>query len=291
MEAEGLTWAQQRQLVEGAVLGEPGAKLVLLMLHSFASTEGAAWPSLGTLARLCDAGPGDPGVRWARKRVRQLEELGAVEREVRTRPNGSQTSNRIVIRFGTLRKLAAPAQPSQVAAGAAAPGVESAPAADVPGSIQVDPARGLFSSASPGSGPLPAEVGGPYLQRQGGPCPPRYPQSDPDRQVPRLPEGKRAPGSSGWFREWQEAFVRAWNEVHPGAAYSWAGAKDTKALQAIHRAVKGDRARFDAAVRRFLVDADGRRRFPDQSMAIFAMRINGYVGQYTPELLGGGGVA
>jgi GntR family transcriptional regulator len=86
MSLVAMTWAWEQDVASGA-------KLVLLALADRANEDdGTCWPGIKTVARKVGLSE-----RVVRKHVESLEVLGLLRREVRTRGDGSQTSNLIVL--------------------------------------------------------------------------------------------------------------------------------------------------------------------------------------------------
>jgi DNA-binding transcriptional MocR family regulator len=75
----------------------PTEKLVLLMLANYADAQRAAcWPSRRRLAEQCGV-----RVETIKRAIRQLEDLGLIERDKRFDASGRQTSNRYTLRIDT----------------------------------------------------------------------------------------------------------------------------------------------------------------------------------------------
>lgn len=73
----------------------PTEKLVLLMLANYADAQRAAcWPSRQRLAEQCGV-----RVETIKRAIRQLEDLGLIERDKRFDDSGRQTSNRYTLRI------------------------------------------------------------------------------------------------------------------------------------------------------------------------------------------------
>jgi hypothetical protein len=102
MSLEAMTWAFKQALA-------PAAKVVLLALADYADDEWRAWPSMKTMADKTSLSE-----RAVRNNIRGLEDVGLISTEVRSRTNGSQTSNEY-----TLHGMPTPPAPS---AGAPSPG-------------------------------------------------------------------------------------------------------------------------------------------------------------------------
>ena len=89
MSVKAMTWAWEQQGLSD------GEKLTLMAFADHADDHGVCWPSNGRVAE--KVGCKDRAVR---ERVGRLEAKGMLHRETRTRPNGSQTSNLVVLHMG-----------------------------------------------------------------------------------------------------------------------------------------------------------------------------------------------
>ena len=83
MSHKASAWAVEQRV------GDPTAKLLLLTLAESASIDEAeCWPSIGTLARRVEASEAT-----VKRKLKDLTAAGLLEVNVRTRPNGSSSSN------------------------------------------------------------------------------------------------------------------------------------------------------------------------------------------------------
>lgn len=285
---QALTWVEQRRLIEGAVMAGCQQKLLLLILHSFASTSGAAWPSVRRLAAIACQDE-----RWVQRYTSELIGAGVIAKRPRYRGNGSQSSNLIEIDFEVLatrqidhnRSGATPAGGvSSSAAGADRPAAGRAGGADAamaaaaasePGVVAV-----LFPHDQGGGGDAGVTGGGDKGVTGGGDAgvtPRGIQKENPIRSKSEM-------GASGWFKQWQAAFVAGWESAYPGGRYVWQGARDTEGLKRVHAGIGGDAAKFDKVLAKFFTDPEVGKRFRDRSASVLGMVINQYSARWVPEL-------
>lgn len=88
MSVQALAWAKRQKA------GSASAKLVLMILADYADEHGRCWPARSTIAEEAEL-----TIRSVSDQLKALEAAGLIERDTRTRDDGSQTSSTIQIRL------------------------------------------------------------------------------------------------------------------------------------------------------------------------------------------------